>query len=346
LALLLRFVPYIGAIIAALFPAALALATDPGWTMLLWTAVLFLVAEPITSQVIEPILYGRSTGLSPVAVVLAAAFWTWLWGPIGLLLSTPLTLCLVVLGRHVEPLQFLAIAFGDRPALAPEESLYQRMLANDPDEAAFQAEAFLKSKPLAAYYDEVAVKALALAQADVNRGLLDYEHRTQIKAVVDDIIDDLAEHDDPDTTETAPPAEDAPAWGDGVVLCIAGRGALDEAAAAMLAQLLARGGIAAEVIPSSAVAPRHIAQFDLARARLICLSYLEPEGFTNARFLIRRLRRRTEIPLLVGFWTLEAAEARQLDAREQSGADEVVTSLGAAVETIRRAVRAGAPAAA
>jgi predicted PurR-regulated permease PerM len=139
LTMLLRFVPYIGPVIAAAFPAALAVAVDPGWSMLFWVVGLFLVAEGTTGQVIEPWLYGRSTGLSGVAVVVAAAFWTLLWGPVGLLLATPLTMCLVVLGRHVDHLQFLDVLLGDRPALAPEESFYQRMLADDPDEAAHQA---------------------------------------------------------------------------------------------------------------------------------------------------------------------------------------------------------------
>ena len=140
LAMMLRFVPYIGAPIAAIFPAALAIAVDPGWSMLFWTLGLFIVVESIMGQVVEPLLYGHSTGLSAVAVVVSAAFWTWLWGPIGLLLSTPLTVCLVVLGRHVEHLQFLEVLLGDQPALTPEESFYQRMLAGDSDEAAYQAE--------------------------------------------------------------------------------------------------------------------------------------------------------------------------------------------------------------
>jgi predicted PurR-regulated permease PerM len=144
LGMLLRFIPYIGPIIAAALPMTVALAVDPGWSMLLWTTGLFVVVELTTGQVIEPWLYGHSTGLSGIAVVVAAAFWTLLWGPIGLLLSTPLTMCLVVLGRHVEHLQFLEVLLGDQPALAPEESFYQRILADDPDEASHLAEEFLK----------------------------------------------------------------------------------------------------------------------------------------------------------------------------------------------------------
>jgi predicted PurR-regulated permease PerM len=129
---LLRFVPYIGAPLSAVMPLALAAAVDPGWSTLLWTASLYLVAEPVLGQLVEPLLYGHSTGLSPFAVVLAATFWTWLWGPIGLILSTPLTLCLVVLGRHVARLEFLDVLLGNRPALTSVESFYQRMLAGRP----------------------------------------------------------------------------------------------------------------------------------------------------------------------------------------------------------------------
>ncbi len=129
LSAILRFVPYIGPMIAAVLPAALAAAVSPHWSMVVWTLGLFTVTESITGQVIEPMVYGHSTGLSPVAVVIAAIFWSWLWGPIGLIISTPLTLCLVVLGRHVDRLGFLEVLLGDRPALTPIENFYQRLLA-------------------------------------------------------------------------------------------------------------------------------------------------------------------------------------------------------------------------
>jgi predicted PurR-regulated permease PerM len=209
LAAILRFVPYIGAFISALFPLALASAVDPGWSMLLWTAGLFLIVEPIVGHVIEPVLYGHSAGLSPVAVVLSATFWTALWGPIGLVLATPLTICLVVLGRHVERLAFLDVMFGDRPALSPPEIFYQRMLAADPAEAVDQAEEFLKEKPLSAYYDEVALKGLKLAQNDIARGSLDPPRIEKIKAAVSELVDDLAEQEDRSPAGT--PTHDAEA---------------------------------------------------------------------------------------------------------------------------------------
>jgi hypothetical protein len=200
--------------------------------MLLWTLALFLVTEPIMGQVIEPLLYGHSTGLSAVAVVVSAAFRTLLWGPIGLLLSTPLTVCLVVLGRHVERLEFLDVMLGDRPALTPEESFYQRVLAGDPVEVAEQAETFLRTNSLTAYYDEVALKGLTLAQLDASRSALDAERRLRIKEKVDEVVEDLSDHDDAplaavaEGSETAPspsplrPAESArPWWSDARIGC-------------------------------------------------------------------------------------------------------------------------------
>ena len=345
LSALLRFVPYIGPVIAAACPAALALAVDPGWSMLLWVIGLFLVTEPLTGQLVEPWLYGRTTGLSGVAVVVAAAFWTFLWGPVGLLLSTPLTMCLVVLGRHVERLQFLEVLLGDQPALAPEQSFYQRILADDPDEAAHQAEAFLKEQPLSAYYDQVAIKGLALAQLDVNRGTLDHEQRMRLKAAIDDIIDDLSDHEDavatPDTegeSGVAPvlsAAELAQSWRGKPVLCVAGRGSLDEASAAMLAQLLEMHGIGARVVPREAVSARHLDQLDVTGVQMACLCYLEPGTFANARYLVRRLRRRLpKAKIMAGFWTLTTEQAEQRDALAATGVDLVVNLTQKAVEHI------------
>ena len=171
IAALMRFVPYIGSYVAAGVPILLAAAVDPSWSLTLWVAALFLVTEPIIGQLVEPMLYGRSTGLSPISVVISAIFWGWLWGPVGLILSTPLTLCLVVLGRHVKQLEFLNVLFGDRPALTRVENFYQRVLAGDPDEVQEHAEELLKEMSLSSYYDEVALKGLELAARDLARGV-------------------------------------------------------------------------------------------------------------------------------------------------------------------------------
>jgi predicted PurR-regulated permease PerM len=351
--MLLRFVPYIGAILAALFPAALAIAVAPGWSMLVWTVLLFAIVEPFTGSVVEPWLYGRHTGISAVAIIVAAAFWTWLWGPVGLLLSTPLTVCLVVVGRHVDQLEFLDILLGDRPALAPEEGFYQRVLAGDPDEAALQAEALLKSRPLSAYYDEVAMKGLALAQLDMNRGGLDHDRRVQIKEAVDAVIDNLSDH--PDVVPPAPggkaadrpteaPAELPPAWRENAVLCIAGRGSLDEATAAMLAQLLDKNGVGARVVPATDASAANMFRLETAGVELVFLCYLEPGGYSNARYLVRRLRRRLpHATIVIGFWTLGDVESAREEALAATGADAIVVTLRQAVDHALALARTAAP---
>jgi predicted PurR-regulated permease PerM len=189
-------VPYIGAFIAAIFPIALAVAVDPGWSMALMTTALFMVVEPLIGQVIEPLVYGHSTGLTPVAVIIAATFWTWLWGPIGLLLSTPLTVCLGVLGRHIPWLRFLDVMIGDDPPLSPAQSFYQRALAGDIDEAVDQAVEILPRRSLSYVYDNVVLEALHLAQIDFRRGLLDSKHFEQMNEAVDELIADISEYED------------------------------------------------------------------------------------------------------------------------------------------------------
>ena len=219
---LLRFVPFLGVPLAFLFPFTLALAVDPGWTKMVWVLVLYGGIEPVIGQGIEPVLYGRSMGLSAVAVVVATVFWTWLWGPVGLLLSTPLTMCFVVFSRHVESLKFLDVMLGNQPALRFEESLYLRMLAEDPDEAANEAESFLQANSLSGYYDEVAARALMLAQDDVNRGVLDPLRQARIRDAIKGLIVNLAERRD----EVADAGSDLPdSWRDSEpVMCVAGRG--------------------------------------------------------------------------------------------------------------------------
>src|ERR1700692_1575365 len=274
LAAVLPFVPYIGAVITAAFPRVVPAAVDPGWSMLLWTLALFIIVEPIVGHVIEPMVYGHSTGLSPVAVVVSATFWTALWGPIGLVLATPLTVCMVVLGRHVERLEFLDVMFGDRPALSPPEIFYQRMLAGDPTEAAEKAEEFLKERSLSSYYDEVALKGLQLAQVDAERGALDQDRLTKIRDAVSEFASDVSAQDDRPQAKTnltrdaeassavESIAENAahenlpilskenlpPEWqGEHPVLCMAGRSLIDEAAAILLAQFSKAHGLARRV---------------------------------------------------------------------------------------------------
>ena len=386
LAGLLGFVPYIGAPLAAVMPLALAAAVDPGWSRLLWTAALYLVVEPVMGQVVEPLLYGHSTGLSPFAVVLAATFWTWLWGPIGLILSTPVTLCLVVLGRHVARLEFLDVLLGDRPALTPVESFYQRILAGDPDEAHDHAEVLLKQRSLSSYYDEVALQGLRLAVIDAERGVLTPAHLERIKLAIQSLIEDLDDHEDreppPDAAEaatTTPPSAElapaqlapaqlapaelagaepagaepgvpghpapdgaapggldlAPAWrGATPVLCIAGRGMLDEAVSTMLAQLLDKRGLATRVVPHAATTRAAIGTLDVGGVAMVCITYLELSGSpSHLRYLLRRLRRRLPagVSVVVGLWPAGEPILQDERLRVAVGADYYTSSLHEAV---------------
>ncbi len=324
-AALMRFIPYLGGIISAALPALLAAAVDPGWAMALWTLALFVTLETFTGQVVEPFFYGRSTGLSPVSVVVAAIFWSWLWGPLGLILSTPLSLCLLVLGRHVPRLAYIEVLLGDRPPLTPPESFYQRALAGDSDEALEQADLLLKDAALSAYYDEVAMKGLALAAGDLQRGVLRTEQLGHIRDTVAEVAAELgARPDETPPTETGgpvagpvaaehmiggdPPHSAAAAGGERpLVLCVPAHGALDEAANVLLAQLLEKHGFQVRLAPREAMSRARLAEMDLTGVSAVCLSYF-PSGDTHVRlrFLVRALRERTpRLPLVMGFWQAE-----------------------------------------
>jgi predicted PurR-regulated permease PerM len=359
LAGLMRFVPYVGAFISGALPVALAAAVDPSWGTALWTLGLFVAAETITGQVIEPLVYGHSTGLSPTAVVVAAIFWTWLWGPIGLLLSTPLTLLLVVIGRYVERMEFLDVLLGDRPALTPAENFYQRILAGDPDEALDYSERLLTERSQSSYYDDVALKGLQLAAKDLERGVLDGPRLVAIRTAIRHVVHDLDAFDDVEPKHDKPkeapmislPGETPPAidgsapaqhgadlpadWRDDhAILCIAGRGALDEAASHMLAQLLRKHGLGARVAPHGAVSRDGIERLTLTGIKMICISYLEIAGSpAHLRYLLRRIRRRCpSVTILVGLWPMDEPVLRDPQLQRQIGADLYVATLRDAVQ--------------
>jgi hypothetical protein len=317
------------------------------------------------------VLYGKSTGLSPISVIVAAIFWAWLWGPIGLILSTPLSLCLVVLGRHVERLAFLDVMFGDRPALSPPEIFYQRMLAGDPTEAAEKAEEFLKERSLSSYYEEVALPGLRLAQADLKREVLDPARLEKIRDTVIEFTADLSEPteremkaegktDDPEagaavdqTTEVEMPTalpvlaktDLTQAWqGEHPVLCIAGRTSLDEAAAVMFADLCKAHGLGCRVEAHTALSAANIFRLNTEGVAMVCFCYLDTSSPAHIRFAVRRLR--TKLPravIMLGVWsgTLDDAAAGQL--RDLAKADLAKLTLYAALEACIDAGRAATP---
>jgi predicted PurR-regulated permease PerM len=350
--MLARFVPYAGVFIAGCIPFLLAAGVDPSWHAAFLTLALYLVTEPIMGQVIEPFAYGHSTGLSPVSVVIAAIFWTWIWGPIGLLLATPLTLCLVVLGRHVKRLEFLDVLLGDTPALTPVESFYQRMLAGDPDEAATQAEVLLRDRSLCTYYDEVARPSLQLAATDVARGVLTQDRQLRMREALIGLLDDLDGHDDvaparsaedgpsvtpmPDQRRSAPlrppPRLESlpPDWtGETPVLCVGGRGPLDDAAAAMTAQILGKHGLPARVAMHDAVARAALLSLDIEGVELIVVSYMEATGSpAHLRSLLRRLGRRVPAAsIFLALWSADLPPDPERDLRGMEGSHDQASSV-------------------
>ncbi len=333
LAILLRFIPYLGIVIAAVFPMALAIAVAPGWSLLVWTGLLFVVTELIVANVVEPRLYAGSTGLSSVAVITAAVFWTWLWGPIGLLLSTPLTACLLVLGRHVPQLRFLDVMLGSEPVLTPEETFYQRLLANDPEEATEQAEEFVKERSLDEFAEEVAIPVLVRAQADSDSGILPSERRGTVKEGFAKILENL--FDDSVVDEDPAAAGDQGRPESRFVVCMAGRNELDEAAAMLLASRLRARGQAAYVFPADSPAALGEHRVALRDAAVVCLSLISTASAARARHIVRRLRRRApRSRIVVGFWGLGATGGPPAEGLAVTSADAVATTLAGAITDI------------
>ena len=322
LAIVLRFVPYIGPIIAAAFPLILSLAVDPGWTLLIWTGALFIVLELISSNIMEPLLYGSKTGLSPVAILMAAIVWTWIWGPIGLILSTPLTVCLVVLGRHVPQFEFLDVLLGNEPVLSPPQQLYQRLLSADPDEATEKAEEFLQTSTIEDYYASVAMPALFLAENDRKRGVLDGARRDRVAQGIILLVENLSDHEDDEEVEAESEAETAaeaveksrkkspppktrkPSRESRVVVSVGGRGDLDDAAAVVMGDMLERRDFIVRDIAHDELESANIGKLDLTGASAIHIGYLNTSSVAHARYLVRRIRRSNgRIKIIVSFWS-------------------------------------------
>ena len=330
LAMLMRFVPYVGAFIAAALPLFVAAAVDPDWSSFFWVLGIFAVGEMTMGQVVEPLVFGHGTGVSPLAVIISTVFWTWLWGPLGLILAMPMTVCLAVLGRHVEGLEFFDVLLGDEPALTPEQRFYHRALAGDAAEVTYEAELALKEESLQTYLDTVVLPALKVAERDASRGTLDSEQTDKVAATVKEMLDNLSEfeprrwfaklrrkpnHDkeaeatggiaslqaaeDAEETDDAggvklvERSELAPGWVvDEPVLCVGGRNSLDEAAAAMLAGVLKKRGLGAKALPAEAISAAHIASLAQTEAKLVALSLLDiGNGPAVIRYIVRRLRR-------------------------------------------------------
>ncbi|WP_426240489.1 AI-2E family transporter [Pararhizobium sp. DWP1-1-3] len=335
--LVLRFVPYIGPVIGMILPLLLALAISPGWSLVAWVAALFITIEVISNNVIEPWLYGSHTGLSPLAIIISAIFWSWLWGPLGLMLSTPLTVCLVVLGRYVPQFSFLDVLLGNEPVLQPQEKLYQRLLAGDPSEATDNAEDFLEEGYLIDYYENVGLPALLLGEMDRQRGVMTETQIALVAASMQTLIGNLADMADEEEkdeeleqaqTDAAEAADelDLPDGRGRSILCLGGRGAMDNAVASMLAQILAVQG--AHVADNRVLNdPQGSDPLEASNADTVLIAFLNGNSKSQARQIIRRLKRRKP-SLRVGIVVPMADSERSAQiAPDEINADFVSLSL-------------------
>lgn len=325
LGIALRFIPYAGAWIAAALPATLAFAISDDWSLVAWTLGVFLTLEVVLANVVEPWLYGRSTGLSPLAVMAAAVFWTWLWGPLGLLLSTPLTVCIAVLGRYIPQFGVLHLLLADEPALPPEARLYLRLLAGDFQEAAQLARDFVERDGEPALFEEVLIPALALAERDRGDDAL---APSRARSVCEGIQRIIEAH----RGRAAPPLDRAP------VVCIAA--AHDESdylVGRMLARLMPSPEFAVRVLPHPILAGELADLVEASGCRVVLISALQLRTEPHADYLCRRFRQRfPQLTILVGLWAVEGDVEDMMPQLKAAGADEVVATLGAAVERIRQ----------
>ena len=349
LAAALRFIPYIGPWIAAAMPIGLSMAISTGWVEPLLTVGLFVVLELFSNNVLEPWLYGKHTGVSAVAVLVAAVFWMWLWGPVGLLLATPLTVCLLVVGKHVPQLSFLGILLGTEPVFEPKKRIYQRLLAGDQEEAAELLEDYLENQPLVEVYDTVLIPALALAETHCQLGELNEgKHKFIIESLKEMIQDRGERQQEQQAKEESENTQEADGDSSRVdlanssrlsILCLPARDEADEIAAMMLVQVLETQELKAAGCHVQGVSLTSLAggTVDLVEQRqpaVVCISATPPAAVMHARYLCKRLRARLpEVKLVVGLWD---AQGDLTKAKERIGCGAiVVATLAEAQEQIR-----------
>jgi predicted PurR-regulated permease PerM len=346
----LRFIPYVGVWIAAVVPIGLSLAISDNWLAPILTLALFVILELVISNILEPWLYGKHTGISPVAVLLAAVAWTWLWGIPGLLLATPMTVCLLVIGKHVPQLSFLTILLGDEPVFETETRVYQRFVAGDQEEAAELLEERLEHEPLVQIYDTVLIPALARAETHWYRGDLNDARHTFIFQSMKEIIEGLGESQraipspiesepadeaDVDSTSDVPIGSLKP-W----VLCLPARTEADEIAGTMLTQLLRADDFTVQPIAITAQASEIVDFVEKHESIVICISAMAPAAVMHARHLFKRLRRDfPAVRIVIGLWDAPGDLAK---AKTRIGSGEtahVVATLAAAQEQVRQFIQ-------
>ena len=336
LATLLRFIPYVGPWIAALTPILLSLAVFTGWVKPLMVVGLFVVLELASNNIMEPLLYGSSTGVSAVGIIASAVFWTWLWGGPGLVLATPLTVCLTVLGRRIPQLHFLNILLSDEPALTVEGRIYQRLLALDDDEAENLVDEYLTDHNRLELYDDVILPTLRMAEQDRHRGRLTDRQQEFLYRVVRNLIEEAAPGSTPAEKDAlavqARESENAPR-----ILCLPGRDEADELSAIMLARVLEERGYEAQAIADEVLAAEQVELVMRENVPVVVVSSLPPSAAMHARYRCKRLRpARPDLKIVVGLWTVERVHRGTHEKLIESGADDVVTTLADAINDVRR----------
>ena len=341
---ILRIVPYVGTMIAATLPIALSLAAFTSWVPPLLVFLLFAGLEMVIANFVEPWLYGANTGISSLALLVSAIFWTILWGPAGLILSTPLTVCVVVLGRYVPQLSFLHTVLGDEIVLVPEAQIYQRLLAMDQPEAHAIVTRCLKEKSLVELYDSVLIPALSMAEQDRHKGAIDPTREEFLFLSINEMITELSEYQPeplPSPAEDAaappPPAQQTAAR----ILCLPANDRADEVAAAMLAQILERAGHAALCLPvAHASLLEMLALLETRPDDVICISSVPPYAFSPARAMCKLVRERFPKPkLVVGVWGFSGDTEKAKARFERTQPDRLLTSIAQAVEQIQELIR-------
>lgn len=339
LATLLRYIPYLGIWIAAVMPAAVLFAVDPSWVKPFSIFAIYFGIDLIMYNFVEPLVYGNTTGMSPLAILVAAVFWTWLWGAVGLLLATPLTVCLAVIGRYVPSLRFLGVLLSDEPVLTPEKRFYQRLLAADVEEAEEIADEFLKDKPLEELYDRVIIPALGLAEEDRRDGRLDDEQEQFVfrnaRLLVEDFGARAEEIAAKENKTRQPEAECAHAAESGVqVLSFPAHSDADEIAALMLAQLLNARGVRTQSAPAADLASERLEKVQRENIRLVCVSTVPPNGRLHVRYLCKRLREQfPEMKIVAAILAPGRAEENKHHGPTPL-ADETAATLAEAVKEV------------
>ncbi len=333
-----RFIPYLGPWMSALTPIALSFAIFDGWTQPLLTIGFFIVLELISNNIMEPFLYGSSTGLSPVAILVAAVFWTWLWGGVGLLMSTPLTVCLLVVGRYVHQGEFLYILLGDQPMLPPPERFYQRLLSQDEEEAIEIVEEFLNANCIEALYDEVLIPALILCEEDRQRRILEGIKYQYIVESTRELIEELSERDrntslNSESTNLERSEVSSPRYR--YVLCVPANDETDEIIARMLSHRLHRVGVENEVLATKLLSSEILDQVAQTNADCVCISALPPFALTHVRYVARKIHARfPKVKILVCLWHTQVDPRKTKMRLEVVGVSDIVTTISEAVHAI------------